>query len=82
MRFRKKQGKKPARIVLSEEDIFDACRQYIERSQEAKGYKLDSCGSIAVPKVMHKVDKIGRKIRKKIEFWQDIHDEQVVRESH
>ena len=74
MRFRQKKGKKPARIVLSEEEIFDACREYIERLPLMKGNCLDSCGAIAVPKERNKVDKLGRKILKKIEFWQDIHD--------
>ena len=82
MRFRQKRGNKPARITLSEEEIFDACREYIKRLDFMKGSRLDSCGAIAIPKVLHKVDKRGRKTRTKVEFLQEIHDEQVVCESH
>ena len=75
MRFRKKRGKKPARIALSEEEIFRACREYIERLSFMKGSRMDAVGGLAVPKRMYKIDKRGREIRTRIEFWQEIHDE-------
>ena len=74
MRFRKKNGKKPAKITLSEGEIFRACREYIERLPMMKNHRLDSIGAIGVPTVLHKTDSLGRKIRTRVEFVQEIHE--------
>lgn len=69
MRFRKGRGKKPSMVALSENEIVQACHDYLE----AKGYTLANISHLVVP-IRDKVDKRGRKIRKGIEFRVGIED--------
>ena len=63
MRFRKERGKKLPQVALSENEIVQACHDYLE----AKGYTLADISHLVIP-IRDKVDKRGRKVRRGIEF--------------
>lgn len=67
MRFRKERGKKLARVTLTENEVVQACHDYLE----AKGYVLANITYLVIP-TRDRVDKRGRKIRRGMEFQADI----------
>jgi len=74
MRFRKERGKKLAQVALSENEVVQACHDYLE----AKGYTLADVSYLVIP-TRDKVDKRGRKLRRGIEFRVGIKDYQEPR---
>lgn len=67
MRFRKSRGKVKARVTLTEDDIVQACHDFLERN----GYTLSDTCRLVVP-IRDKIDSLGRKRRRGIEFQVDV----------
>ena len=69
MRFRKGRGKKLDRVALTENEIVQACHDFLEN----KGYTLSKTSWLRIP-IRDKEDKLGRKRRRGIEFHVEIED--------
>lgn len=63
MRFRKSRGKRPAQITLTENEIVEACYEFLRN----KGHELGNRSLLMIP-VRDKKDSLGRKRRRGIEF--------------
>jgi hypothetical protein len=67
MRIRKGRGKAKDRVSLTENEIVQACHDFLE----SKGYQLSNVSYLKVP-TKDAVDSLGRKKRRGIEFQVDI----------
>jgi len=72
MRFRKGRGKNKDKISLTEDEIVQACHDFLEN----KGYHLSTISYLKIP-IQDAIDSLGRKKRRGIEFQVEIegHDE-------
>jgi hypothetical protein len=68
MRFRKGRGKVKDRISLTENEIVEACYRYVKD----KGYNLGDISYLVIPNTGTKLDSLGRKMKRGIEFRVDI----------
>ena len=70
MRFKKGRGKAKDRVSLSELEIVQACHEFLERN----GYTLSNTSYLKIP-THDRVDSLGRKIRRGIEFQVEVEHE-------
>lgn len=70
MRYRKAVRKQKARVTLGEDEIIEACYDYVKK----KGITPGNLSWLIVPKGEEKRDSLGRRRRIKVQFMVEYDD--------